>query len=577
MRFVALFMLALMGKAALFCNHYSLFHSKERMAAEVDILCNVAEASYALKEWKEDQYGWCLEGAAKTAKERIMTYPGEKVPLKEFQKILRSFFNSFRDYHVGITFYSTEKATLPLHIKELEGKYYIVHIDRQQLSEGECPFHVGDQVLLFDDIPIEEYMKTLRINGFEGDQKATDQGLLEMLLTARSGRRGDIVPQGPLTVTVLSRELERPTAYQLIWDYRPERLQRHCSGNPTPELDSPDEALNELFTLRMTLPLFTADEAPLKPCYKANKFEMGGRYSYIPTLGEVVWENGEESTFSAYLFKLTDKRQGGYLRIPHYHGGVRELEEFAAIVALFEQEADIVVVDQTNNPGGFVFFLYALASMLADHPLATPKHRMSINYREAAMALTLIPLFESIHNDSDAQMLFDHFEYSEDFLLGRPATHQMVKFFLNHLYFILEQWQAGRTLSDPIHLCGIDKINPHPKVRLTKPILLLTNSMDFSGGDFFPAILQDNGRATIMGERTGGAGGAVFRTSHSNPFGIRDYHFTMTLALRPDNTQIEDQGVIPDIPYSLTLKDLLEEGVELKEKILSTLDLLLSH
>ncbi|MCE5316132.1 MAG: protease-like activity factor CPAF, partial [Parachlamydia sp.] len=90
----------------------------------------------------------------------------------------------------------------------------------------------------------------------------------------------------------------------------------------------------------------------------------------------------------------------------------------------------------------------------------------------------------------------------------------------------------------------------------TKPILVLTNGLDLSCGDFFPAILQDNKRATIFGARTAGAGGAMRTFYHPNHFGIDAIHYTSTIAERADKKLIQNKGVSPDIAYTMTAKDL---------------------
>jgi C-terminal processing protease CtpA/Prc len=86
---------------------------------------------------------------------------------------------------------------------------------------------------------------------------------------------------------------------------------------------------------------------------------------------------------------------------------------------------------------------------------------------------------------------------------------------------------------------------------------MLINELDFSGGDFCPAILQDNKRAVLFGSRTSGAGGFVTTSTFPNENGIMQFSYTGSLAERPDSLlKIENLGVLPDIAYKLTVEDL---------------------
>ncbi len=238
------------------------------------------------------------------------------------------------------------------------------------------------------------------------------------------------------------------------------------------------------------------------------------------------------------------------MRIPRYRGGAYEVDIFARIIAYLEKNTSALVIDQVNNPGGSVYYLYALTSLLTNEPLHTPKHRMTITQEDVAFALKYEQLFASIRSDDDARSLLG------DSMDGYPMTYQTSQFMLNFFRFIINEWNNGRTLTQPYYLYGVDSINQHPQTRYTKPILVLVNRLCFSGGDFFPAILQDNKRVTLFGSKTAGAGGYVDTFYYANPFGIADIDYTGSIAERIDNNPIENLGVTPDIYYDITENDL---------------------
>jgi hypothetical protein len=535
-------------------NHvYSEKIHPERMKAELDFIRNIFDMRYAPGEWKKQYSGWDLD--IEIVKAKNLVDSSDHTDLKTFQRILKAFTCSTQDYHVGVTFLSTESATLPFRVKGVNGRYFISYLDQMRLSPLVYPISIGDELVLFDGRPTHEVVQELKALEGKCLNKPTDWAFAEFYLTNRFGFKGQIVPKKPITIGVRSNHIVRH--YQLMWDYRPEQIL-----NPRNFINTPFQAQVKgpkkhtlledhplLFPLMMA-PLYEELEATDAIIAERNKDLLGSRESFLPSLGKIWWKSEKENFFHAYLYETDQGKFIGYLRIPHFRGSEAHLDELEKILAFFSERTDALVIDQFNNPGGYAHYMYALASMLTQNALSTPKHRRKITQKDVAYALKELRGLELIQSDAEAQ------EFFGKTFFGTLVTHQFVQFYINYCRFIIEEWKAGRSYTNPFYICSIDQINPHPTIRYTKPILLLINELDISCGDFFPAIMQDNKRAVTMGTTTAGAGGIVETLSYPNPLGISSLSYTISLAERIDNHPIENRGVTPDIEYNISKKDL---------------------
>lgn len=525
---------------------------KARMLKDLDFIASSFEAQYAPADWKKRHLGWDLTEEVKKAQEEIESSP--EISVKKYQGIVKRLIQSTKDYHVNVQFANTESASLPFTVQEAKGRYFIVWINRSKLSESAFPFEVGDELIEFDGRKTGEVVQELQ-RALGDNTKETDRALAALMLTGRSAASGMDVPKGAFRVAVKRKGSHEVVTHQLIWEHSPESVQ------PQPGLTGWVKFEDSGSSVAKFLDLFSNFRSPLQDqlssLEQVNPFGLGTRQSYIPELGVKIWESDPKEPFHAYIYRSPlDGKLIGYVRISSY--GSKDIpgavQSFAKITEKFEKTTDGLVIDQINNPGGSLFYLYALASMLTDKSLATPKERIAITQNEVAGAARTLELAKFVKNDEDAR------KFLGETLHGYPVTYQTFLHVIEYARSIISEWNAGRTLTSPMHVYGIDEVNPSTMTasRYTKPILLLVNELDFSGGDFFPAILQDNKRAKVFGTRTAGAGGFLFRIRHSNLLGIAGFSITGSLAERVDNNPIENLGVRPDIGYALTEADLQE-------------------
>lgn len=546
-----------------------------QMLSNIDFVSSLFDAYYAPANWKKSHSNWNLQAEVDKAKAEIIKNPS--ISVKQFQRILKRFLSSTHDYHVSVNYESTEFASLPFTVKGAEGRYFFVDIDRSRLSEAVYPIYEGDELITFDNLSADAALQKIVAEEFAPPYTNTDRSLAEMMLTFRTGKKGTLVPKGPIMISVKHAKTGAIKSYQLIWDYTPEEIKDistkkslSLKASPNLTLKSLNPPLEQNPFFRKMLSPWMDDLRILGSKKKFNGHDLANRESFVPALGNKLWSSDEKFPFNAYIFQTASGKFVGYVRIPHFKGGVDQAIQFAEIITIMQGNTDALVIDEVNNPGGSLFYMYSLLSTLTDKPLSTPQHRVSINQSDVSFALNYIPLFEMIQSDDDAKAVIG------DSFSGNPVTYQFAQFMLNYLRFVVEQWNKGNTLTDLTYFYGVDYINPSPIVNYTKPILVLINELDVSCGDFFPAILQDNKRATLLGTSTSGAGGSVESVEFINLLGIKSIKLTTSIAARADNSPIETLGVKPDIAYALTPSDLQNGYQGYTQAVLQALDKILS-
>lgn len=548
---------------------------KMGVIADLEFMKHVFDIQYAPKQWKESYTNWNLELEKEWAKDRIIALSSVKDD--ELRKIFQTFLLSCQDYHVSPIFYSSEAAFLPFRIRSAEGRYFFQSVDRTQLPESLYPFQRGDEILSFDGRPIDEVVQELKLLYFgSANHDLTNQSLAENFLTSREAFRGFQVPRGPVHIQVRRKGDSKVRRYQLIWDYYADvnTVPKRMNALPAWKEQAGDLVRSDddlLMGNRKMVPGFwrmgsksgnqKSDPDWIDP--------IADRNGPLPPLGIVRWKTNPFNPFHAYLYETADGHLIGYVRIPIYDGTDLHAEEFGKIIAYFEQEAEALVIDQMDNPGGLVLYMYALASMLTEDSLQAPRHRMALTQKDVRTALWELPLYESIQTDEQAKRYLGY-------TFGYPPSYQLARFYVEYLYFLIDQWNQGNVLTAPTFIEGVDAINPHPRYRFTKPIVVLVNETCFSGGDFFPAILQDNHRAVIFGQRTAGAGGVVSEVVFTNESGIQSFAITTSLAERVDQQPLENIGVAPDVVYSLSVEDLEENYASYKQAVNETVIRLLT-
>lgn len=214
---------------------------------------------------------------------------------------------------------------------------------------------------------------------------------------------------------------------------------------------------------------------------------------------------------------------------------------YSALIEQYQPLADVMVLDQTHNPGGSVtygegfvqlfapkglngFVQFLNADRLWFTKLSTYWTSLDANMASSTVGNRLLATAKGLERDSEN---------------GLRLTKDPFSFSL-------------REVSPPAPGGAVWK----------KPVLVLIDELCGSGGDAIPMILKANKLAKLFGQRTSGLGGSVEKVIDL-PFTRAELRLTRGLftTFKPDGKYtdadfVENNGVEPDVKYTHTVDDM---------------------
>jgi Peptidase family S41 len=226
---------------------------------------------------------------------------------------------------------------------------------------------------------------------------------------------------------------------------------------------------------------------------------------------------------------------------PGFEGGVgNALEYYQALLSEFQEQADVLVVDQTHNPGGDEAFCTGLVSSLIRAPSPNVGFRYHADRRWIETLRTL---------QLQLQGSTDETQQQRGNVLQRRAD------------VVESAYDQNKVLTQVLpFLDGPEQLAPDAR-GWKKPFIVLADELSASCADLLPMLVKASKQGLIFGETTAALGGnvepaAVLSNSNGN-FRITRSLFT---AFKRDGNYVdadfvEDNGVSPDVAYSLTATD----------------------
>ena len=512
----------------------------DQRLSDFDQLVNTVLRDYGPLHLKRTTIGLDFDKDVAGFKAKIAAAKGDT----EFYQLLAGFLATLNDAHVSSEVPSTYKSSLGFLTDRIEGKALIETIDRLRLPDSLFPFQKGDQLISLDGVPVGVIVAELNSQANTGNPEGSLR-IATARLTSRKQGSGFAVPKGIATVTVLPKGAAQPVTVTATWI---------TSGDPILQLDDLQDLTdddnkavataangNDLISQLKKMDAFNSvmPRSFLEDMQQIGVNDLGSPTSMFKLPDGANAIDGMPVT--AAIFEVAGKKIG-ILRIPEYtDDGL--LEVLTRALSIMETQTDALVLDQTNNPGGSVSLVSDIVGLFADKSYIDMnfKIRPSMKWIDTISGINdkIAAMLAADPNDMAANALRARFQY-----LGEEFRDSIAQ---------------KRFLTKPVslNLTGtFGTIQPNTVVHYSKPVLLLINELDFSGGDAFPAIMKDNGRVTLFGTKTNGAGGNV---AEYGPLTNSFFKFNLTesLMVRPNGQYVENAGIKPDVQYGITEDDFM--------------------
>lgn len=475
-----------------------------------------------------------------------------------YYELCMEYVASLRDLHSGYFLQSDFTAELPLYVDLYDGKALIEYVDRSWLPESQYPIQPGDELVSVDGVTPEEWIRYVsRLQSF-ANERATRRWAIEQI----AFRQQAVLPRahqiGDTAEVVVRRSPMGPDRiFRIPWIKSGTPLER-IGPVPDPVRGKAGDArqadgprAEEWFTAGRSIPA-------VRRLPRAKRLRGFGRVTPVFELPEgFVTRVGRGSSDQIYSGWLeASGYRIGYLRLPQFPTSAFSrntmLRQVESEIAWHKANTDGLIVDVMRNPGG-------------DQCLANEILRRLIPYPFRTTGDEIRPTLEIVH--WFRQDVEDARNSGADWL-----TLHMLEAFLRDVETAYHEY---RGITGPLPVCGLFldlepwRAPDGTVLAYDRPLIVLVDDFSTSAADSFPAVLQDAGRALVVGMPTAGGGGlslesplgfyaeASVALSYSLGTRAREYQHPGL----PPTAYLENAGVHPDVELDLmTRQNLAENG-----------------
>jgi peptidase S41-like protein/PDZ domain-containing protein len=520
--------------------------SIDQKIADFQNLAGVFSKNYGPYEWKRDTQAFDLMQIGPWM-DRIKATTNDL----DFYEVMVDYVAHLNDAHDNYNLPSSFQASLGFTVDIYDGKVLVDSINRTRLPAATYPFQIGDELVSVDGQTAENLVQAYSKYSIFANPLSTRRGAAARITTRPQSRMPHAVDVGDNAAVVIRGQDGTDKTYTIPWLKTGLPL-RKVGPVPTPRAASAEIEYQPNGGADYLEPLRRLQNCMIPDTNAVLNFGGFGPIFSFPAgfqirLGTRATDQFVSGTFRSGPYNI------GFIRIPNYAPSDTNaaLNQFAGEMVFFQGATDGLIIDEMRNPGGSVVYANQIAQ------LVIPYRFRSIPFEVRATPFWIESISSSL-TSAKAQ--------------GAPD------WVIAQLGSILDQLKQansenrGRTGPIPLGYTSID-LDPLTDTRgnqlaYTKPLMVLIDEFSASGGDYFPATIQDNNRGILFGMRTMGAGGnvnAYFAGLYSE--GITTLTESLMVRKNPTVTTdypaapyVENIGVRPDIVQDYMTKDNLLRG-----------------
>lgn len=537
----------------------------EQAIADYDAMIHAIQSLYGPLEYKEARFGYSFADEAKRIRGELVNAATDQAKMAKYLEVLRLL----QDGHVSLSIPVRSRLEIPIFVMPVENKFLVFRVGQDVAPYGIAP---GDEILSVDGKTPED---TLNIAlKYAWMANADSDKHLSYALFFRSSNMPELAPSSAFAQIEFAKPDGTKKMARIAWketspnkrveavpkaedaEVKRERMilpkDAFVSSVLQERLDIVN-SMGSIFDMGAAAPWYWS--AKLKKKFgvtmllperdRVQQFytewrKFDGQFDSPATPFEVKKIPAVLPDIFAAMYRYESKTVL-MLRMPSYGAEDQHLNMavYSALVDQFQPIADVLVVDQTHNPGGSVTYTENMAQLIAPNGMNGFVQFLNTDRR----------WFQSLTT----------WWTSIDPALAASATGSRLLTLLKG--FERDSELGLRLTKDPFSFSMQEVLPAAPGAVWSKPVLVLIDELCGSGGDSFPMLVKANKLGKLFGHRTMGLGGSV-EPILDLPFTRAQLRLTRGLftSFKPDGVYqatdfVENNGVTPDIEYTQTVSD----------------------